>query len=68
MCVIASPNASNKGSKHPQTDRGINDWPQNCLKKNEKILSISTSPGGAKFCCQLFLWPVLICSSSRVCL
>ena len=29
----------------PQTDRGINGWPQNCLKNNDKVLSISTLPG-----------------------
>ena len=28
----------------PETDRGITGHSQNCLQKNEKILSTSTSP------------------------
>ena len=33
-----------KGSRvSPKTDRGITGYSQNCLQKNEKILSTSTS-------------------------
>ena len=64
--VIASPNASNKASEH-LPDRQGDDWlaPKKCLKKKEKILSISTSPG-RNFSVDCLKCPVLICSSSRV--
>ena len=62
--VIASPNVSNKASDHPP-DRQVDKWlfPE-MFKKGDNFVYLHLT--WAKFCCFLFLCPVLICSSSRV--